>query len=549
MRLFLYYSLHSFKNQVKKLFKTWVLVFFLACFLIGAVIGGVIGFLTDGLDEDIPPYEEELPEGDVGEDVFEEDVLPEKSEIIRIVDLVVSLAIIAILLFSFVGADKNGSAIFTMADVNLLFSAPMKPQSVLFFKLMTQILITLVASLYLIIELPVFAVGFGLGIFSAIAFIVAWITLFAYAKLLNVFVYTLASTKLALKKYIRPAAVVIVLLTVAPIALTYAANPSSFFNSAGEYLSLRFGLYLPIYGWIKGMVIYALEGNIIGSVISFLVSVLGIVLAVFGIWRIKADFYEDALAHSEETATQQAAQLEGTLAKRGKDRADRIKRDAITKGSGANVFFFKAVLNRFRFAYLKIFTKTTVFYLLISVGLAAVLRIFADVRSFLPIGITLAVLVFFRSMGNPLAHDMEKPYFVTVPASPHEKVFFSLMGGSFDTALDTLPPLVIAGIVMGKDLWLIPLCWLLGVSVDYYANNIMLFIELSLPSSISNQVKQMILVMFIYFGLVPILVTALAVQLLLEKGALTFVFSSVAALFIGSIFFIFSPLFLARGRK
>ena len=39
MRLFLYYALHSVKNQLKKLFKTWVLIFIVVCMLIGGLIG------------------------------------------------------------------------------------------------------------------------------------------------------------------------------------------------------------------------------------------------------------------------------------------------------------------------------------------------------------------------------------------------------------------------------------------------------------------------------------------------------------------------------
>ena len=39
MRLFFYYAFHSFKNQLRKLFKTWVLIFLLACMLIGGIIG------------------------------------------------------------------------------------------------------------------------------------------------------------------------------------------------------------------------------------------------------------------------------------------------------------------------------------------------------------------------------------------------------------------------------------------------------------------------------------------------------------------------------
>ena len=46
MRLFLYYALHSFVNQLRKLFKTWVLIFLLACMLLGGLIGlGALGVL------------------------------------------------------------------------------------------------------------------------------------------------------------------------------------------------------------------------------------------------------------------------------------------------------------------------------------------------------------------------------------------------------------------------------------------------------------------------------------------------------------------------
>ena len=47
MRLFWYYALHAVKNQLKKLFKTWVLVLLLACMLLGGIIGGVAGSLSE----------------------------------------------------------------------------------------------------------------------------------------------------------------------------------------------------------------------------------------------------------------------------------------------------------------------------------------------------------------------------------------------------------------------------------------------------------------------------------------------------------------------
>ena len=39
MRLLLYYMMHSLKNQILKLCKSWVVVFILVCALIGGGLG------------------------------------------------------------------------------------------------------------------------------------------------------------------------------------------------------------------------------------------------------------------------------------------------------------------------------------------------------------------------------------------------------------------------------------------------------------------------------------------------------------------------------
>ena len=50
MRFFGYYALHSFVNQVRKLCKTWVLVFLVVCMLIGGVIGIFAATLEDAVE-------------------------------------------------------------------------------------------------------------------------------------------------------------------------------------------------------------------------------------------------------------------------------------------------------------------------------------------------------------------------------------------------------------------------------------------------------------------------------------------------------------------
>ena len=84
------------------------------------------------------------------------------------------------------------------------------------------------------------------------------------------------------------------------------------------------------------------------------------------------------MAKSEEKAELLAAaqsQKGGVgIVKRKKDRSDNLRRDGMRHGSGANVFFHKAMYNRFRFAHFGVFTKTSETYLVAAVGAAVLCR-------------------------------------------------------------------------------------------------------------------------------------------------------------------------------
>ena len=57
MRLFFYYVFHSAKNALKKLFKTWVLVFIAVMLAGGMLVGIVLGTFLDKVvptDPDAP---------------------------------------------------------------------------------------------------------------------------------------------------------------------------------------------------------------------------------------------------------------------------------------------------------------------------------------------------------------------------------------------------------------------------------------------------------------------------------------------------------------
>ncbi len=545
MRLFLYYVFCSVKNQIKKLCKTWFIIFLAACMLFGGIIGVGVGLLSESLGEG--EFEEE-PMPDEGEDVEIGEITEEElAQILTFTEAAVLLLTIVMLFFAVMFGDKSGSSIFLMPDVNLLFSAPMKPQSVLLFRQMNQILLMLFASIYFLVQLPALAIALGLSPFAGLMIFAAWIFMIAYQKLLSVLVYTVASTHERVKKYVRPATLGLAFLLVGLYIIIYI-NTGDFYTAFTSMLAGKPTRYIPIVGWIKGIVMWSIEGNVLGAFMGFVLLLAFAVGLAYLVWRIKADFYEEAMHKSQQIADAQAAMQGKNTATRDKERSDKTVRDALNRGSGANIFFFKSLYNRKRFSHFGFLTKTSEFYIAAATALALILRLAVKTDSYLPIGIALAALVFFRSLGNPLAADMEKDCFVTIPASAHEKVLWSVLSGSLDCALDLLPAVLAGAVIVGASPVQVLLFYLLALSIDFYASNVMLFIEFSLPSSLALQIKQMITIMFIYFGLVPI-AAVIAVGLLLGFVELFLLVASLAALVIGTIFFIFSPIFIEKGRK
>ena len=127
MRMTLYYMVHTVKNQIRKLFRTWVAVFLLVCLLAGVIFGLGAAALTTLFEESEPTegdhYEQTLPD--------EESDALDPETVMAVTELLAGGIVLAVLFVAAFSADKSGSSIFQMADVNLLFAAPLTPQSVL----------------------------------------------------------------------------------------------------------------------------------------------------------------------------------------------------------------------------------------------------------------------------------------------------------------------------------------------------------------------------------------------------------------------------------
>ena len=299
---------------------------------------------------------------------------------------------------------------------------------------------------------------------------------------------------------------------------------------------------------MKLFVIGAFERSLLKVIISFILLAFGAVVFIAVIWKLKADFYEDAMQKSEELGERMRQAKERGFATKKKERSEKIKRDGEIRGEGANVFFHISLYNRKRFSYLGFFTKTNITYLLLSVLVSFCTIKFMDLRSALPSALAIGAFAFYRSLGNPIQRDLSSKIFLSAPESMYKKMFYSHLGGSLNCLLDIIPSLLLLTVYFKENVIFALVSLIFIVSIDLYSGNVGAFIDVATPTATAQMIKSILQIMFIYFGLLPIIVIV-ALGFLFKMQTLFILLASLFAVACAGIFFFFAGMVLQKGRN
>lgn len=556
MRLWGYYALHTFINTIKKIFKSKVMIVILCSFLIGGVVGGSVGFISS-LVEDQARTESSVSKDDKTNDPaqMEEDFMTVHADAIReSIPAATMILLLVVVLWGIYGGSKKGSDFFLMADANILFAAPLKAQTVLMFRLSFQMLALLFFTFYLIFQVPSMKLILGLDNFAIVAIFLAWGMLLFMSKLMSVFTYTLTATYEHLKKYVVPFVFAVGLLVVAATGAVYLSTGNDYMATLRLTYGADWSNYIPVFGWYKAMVMNAINGHVFASLGYMALNLVFLIALVWGIWHIKADFYEDALAGAQKRDDMTKAALEGRninkdkkqSAKRTQKLEHKVRKSYELKGWGASVFLHKSILNRRRFSKFGFVTNTLLLYLAIGGLGAAFMAYKTDLREISVIGLIMALTLFFRNFGNPIEIESSHNWLFLVPEDPYKKVLYAILAGSVDCVLDLLPGIVVATVILRGNP-LMALLWLATlVSMDFMFSCFGLLLQAILPSSAMDVVKSMLQMMLRAFIIVVIAI-AFAIGTVLQGLALGAVFCMFTSLAVGTICFIVYPSLLHRG--
>lgn len=551
MRTFLYYAVHTIINTIKKLFKTW-LVFFFAIFiiaiLVGIGVGTAVSKISETIEEETATEEQNEEDEDApsGLELFMQEHDLDKA---GITDLIVTGAFFLLITMSMMGADKSGQ-LFKPADVTLLFPSPMKPQSVLMFRLLLNLGLNLFLAVYMVFQLPNLIHNAGFSVWGSFSIIIAYGLVMAFSTLAQVTIYTVFSKGEGNKKKNigKILLAFYVILGISFIIYQKATN-TDIATAAVNFFGNRNTFWIPFYGWLRGMVYFAVTGENTKSLIYMALFIASCIVLIFVIWKTDADFYEDAMFSAERMSKlieESKNSAKGGIITREKKRSDKLERDGFHYGLGASVFFYKALMNRFRFSFLKIFSKTMV------IGLAAaffsaylVMDNNIGLDRFIVPGSVLLMITFYRTLGNPLSEDLSREFFVLVPDSELKKIFYSLLGCFAVNAIDLVLPLATSAIML-KTSPLTVLCWFIFImSVSVFGTSVGAFINISIPLESAQSIKAMVQIIFIYFGIIPAAVFVV-IGIVLKQMLLFVALGAVVNCALGFLFILMSPRFLTN---
>ena len=521
MRLFIYYASHSLLNTIRKVMKTWVAMILI--FIVFGAMMGFVGNLFDKKKDNTEPASSTTVELQDGEGPGEEIDLDEavsgklaKSKITlfmeknnltkeQIVDLAISAVFLLVLATNILNS-QNSSRIFLPADVPMLFSSPMKPQSVLMFRLLCTLGTSLIVSLFMLFQIPNLTINAGLSMWGAISIIIVYAMILVFSTLVQVIFYTITSKlKTGTGNIKNFLAVVYGAIALGLAAYTIIGKHTVIEGIFGYFAGTNTH-WVPFWGWLRGISYYACTGDVLMSLVFLGLFIVACAVLVLIIWKMKADFYEDAMfaaEHKAELMENAKKSARGGVATREKARKGTVDREGFHYGSGANVFLYKAIFNRFRFAKLKVFSTTMIVYTIVA-GVAAWLsRDYPGGDAFFIPAAILGAMAFYRTLGDPIREDTSKDFFILIPEKPHKKLLYSLLGCLAVTAIDLLLPVIVAAVILQANPLSVIAWFVFILSVSFFATTLGTLISLSLPKDQAQTLSVIVQTMFFYFGLTP----------------------------------------------
>lgn len=233
----------------------------------------------------------------------------------------------------------NGASMFSMADVNLMFTAPLKEKNVLTFGLFQQLGKSLTLGLFILYQSSLVNNVYGLPVLSLFAVLIGYGAVVFLGQMTATLIYALTCSDDGKVK--KGKALFYGVFTVFIGIMLYNTHASGMSLESLVYASREEIMYLfPVSGFVSFAVQGAIEGEYGYLITGALLFTVLCILFYFILSKIKGDFYEDVLKAAQMNHSAITARKEGKAAETA-PRNVKAGRTGIGKGYGATAITFK----------------------------------------------------------------------------------------------------------------------------------------------------------------------------------------------------------------
>ena len=313
----------------------------------------------------------------------------------------------------------NGASMFTMQDVNLIFTSPVKQNTVLSYGLIQQLGRSLMLGFFILFQSGTICTTYGVGFEVLVYILIGYGVTVFLSQMTAMVIYSLTSSDDTKRKALK-SAYTLVIAAFGGYAVYFAyTNGGINLPNLIDATQTLVAKFFPVSGVISYAVSGAIDGSVPSVVSGFAYCIVFWCLYRIAIRVINGDYYEDVLKSTENSFSAIAARKEGKASENA-PRNVKTGKTGITKGFGASVIAEKHKIENRRSRKLILSTVSLVQVIITTVTCF----IFSDE----PIAV-FAMSVYMMTMSiasGRWAKELSYPYIYLIPESSFKKLLYMI---------------------------------------------------------------------------------------------------------------------------
>lgn len=423
----------------------------------------------------------------------------------------------------------SGASFYSMADVNLLFSAPISPQRILTYGLVKQMGTSALIGIFLLFQYGWLRQTYGIGILEIVAIFLGYCVIMFCSQLTAMVIYIFTSCDDKKRQICKWCFFGFWALIVVLVGLPLLLKGNGSLSAIVAQADATWVSCLPVFGWAKAAVVGIFEKNAIMMLAGLAALAVYILVFVLSIIKMHSDFYEDVLQATEVSFSAINAKKEGKL-DTGTPKNVRLGKTGLHRGWGSGVFFYKHMLENRR-SGIPFYDTASIIYTLFTLGFAFALR----KQGILTIFMFATYMQIFSAALGRWVRELTLPYVYMIPEKPFRKLVMLCQENFLRILVDAVILFVLVGLIMDSSPIDIVGCIVarMGFGILFMAGNI-------LSERILGGFLNKVIIMFLYIIVMllltaPGIVAAVAISIFTQSTFLSLIVTCVWNVLVSAI--------------